>query len=146
MRRLAVNWNRRFEQCFAGAKSASNHGGTQIGAGAHIIGDVYSNESVELRGHITGRLVSSNGQKSGTVLVNAQGCLEGQLEGDAVTILGQVQGTVRSVGVLQLGTDARVQADLGYGDLSIHPGAVVKGALCPAMTPNEPATTHLAQA
>lgn len=146
MRRCAVNWSRRFEQCFAGANGVSSLGGTQIGAGAHIIGEVYSNESVELRGHVTGRLVSSNGLKSGTVLVNAQGCLEGQLEGDAVTILGQVQGTVKSVGVLQLGTDARVQADLGYGDLCIHPGAVVKGALCPAMTPTGVAARHLAQA
>ncbi len=141
-----MDWNRRFEQCFAGANDASTHGGTQIGAGAHIIGEVYSNESVELRGHITGRLVSSNGQKSGTVLVYLQGKLEGQLEGDAVTILGQVQGTVKSVGVVQLGTDARVQADLGYGDLCIHPGAVVKGTLCPTMTPTGLAATHLAQA
>jgi hypothetical protein len=55
-----------------------------------------------------------------------------QLVGDAVTILGRVQGTVRSAGVLQLGADAQVEADLGYGDLYIQPGAVVIGALSPS--------------
>ena len=126
-----MDWNRRFEQVFASGGDASTKGGTLIGAGAHIIGDVISAESVELSGHITGRLVSGNGQKEGSVLVQAKGSLQGHLVGDAVTILGHVQGTVRSAGVLQLGADAQVEADLGYGDLYIQPGAVVKGVLSP---------------
>jgi cytoskeletal protein CcmA (bactofilin family) len=92
---------------------------------------VICSESVELSGQVTGRLVSGNGGKNGTVLIKAKGSLQGQLVGDAVTILGHVQGKVLSEGVLILGTDARVQADLGYGDLYIQPGAVVKGALSP---------------
>jgi cytoskeletal protein CcmA (bactofilin family) len=36
------------------------------------------------------------------------------------------------MGVLQLGADAQVEADLGYGDLYIQPGAVVIGALSPS--------------
>jgi cytoskeletal protein CcmA (bactofilin family) len=75
--------------------------------------------------------VSGNGQKEGSVLVQTKGSLQGHLVGDAVTILGHVQGTVRSAGVLQLGADAQVEADLGYGDLYIQPGAVVIGALSP---------------
>jgi len=134
MRRCAVDWSRRFEQCFENTSDTSSPGCTHIGAGAHIIGEVISSGPVELRGHITGRLESCNGQKNGTVLVNTHGSLHGQLVGDAVTILGKVQGTVRSAGVLQLGADARVQADLGYGDLYIEPGAVIKGALSPVGT------------
>ena len=126
-----MDWNRRFEQVFASGGDASTKGGTLIGAGAHIIGDVISAESVQLSGHITGRLVSGNGQKEGSVLVQAKGSLQGHLVGDAETILGHVQGTVRSAGVLQLGADAQVEADLGYGDLYIQPGAVVKGVLSP---------------
>ena len=145
MRRCAVDWNRRFEQCFANAGDTSSPGRTHIGAGAHIIGEVISSGSVELRGHITGRLVSSNGQKNGTVLVNTQGSFQGQLVGDAVTILGQVQGTVRSAGVLQLGADARGQADLGYGDLYIEPGAVIKGALSPVGTNTLSSSPQLAK-
>ena len=82
-----MDWNRRFEQVFASGGDASTKGGTLIGAGAHIIGDVISAESVELSGHITGRLVSGNGQKEGSVLVQAKGSLQGHLVGDAVTIL-----------------------------------------------------------
>ena len=131
MQRCAMDWSRRFEQVFSSARVASNHAHTQIGAGAHIIGAVICSESVELSGQVTGRLVSGNGGKNGTVLIKAKGSLQGQLVGDAVTILGHVQGSVRSEGVLILGTDSRVQADLGYGNLSIQPGAVVKGALSP---------------
>ena len=141
-----MDWNRRFEQVFASGGDASTKGGTLIGAGAHIIGDVISAESVELSGHITGRLVSGNGQKEGTVLIQAKGSLQGQLVGDAVTILGHVQGTVRSAGVLQLGADAQVEADLGYGDLFIQPGAVVKGALSPVVSPTVTEMPHLAKA
>ena len=141
-----MDWNRRFEQVFASGGDASTKGGTLIGAGAHIIGDVISAESVELSGHITGRLVSGNGQKEGSVLVQAKGSLQGQLVGDAVTILGHVQGTVRSAGVLQLGADAQVEADLGYGDLFIQPGAVVKGALSPVVSPTVTEMPHLAKA
>ena len=141
-----MDWNRRFEQVFASGGDASTKGGTLIGAGAHIIGDVISAESVELSGHITGRLVSGNGQKEGSVLVQAKGSLQGHLVGDAVTILGHVQGTVRSAGVLQLGADAQVEADLGYGDLFIQPGAVVKGALSPVVSPTVTVMPHLAKA
>jgi len=126
-----MDWNRRFEQVFASGGDAMNKGCTQIGAGAHVIGEVISADSVELTGRITGRLVSANGQHTGRVLVKAKGSLKGHLVGDAVTILGHVQGTVRSEGVLQLGADAQVEADLGYGDLYIQPGAVVIGALSP---------------
>ncbi len=141
-----MNWNRRFEQVFASGGDASTKGGTLIGAGAHIIGDVNSAESVELSGHITGRLVSGNGQKEGSVLVQAKGSLQGHLVGDAVTILGHVQGTVRSAGVLQLGADAQVEADLGYGDLYIQPGAVVKGVLSPVTSQTLPSTPNWAKA
>ena len=141
-----MDWSRRFEQVFASGGDASTKGCTLIGAGAHIIGDVISAESVELSGHITGRLVSGNGQKEGTVLIQAKGSLQGQLVGDAVTILGHVQGTVRSAGVLQLGADAQVEADLGYGDLFIQPGAVVKGALSPVVSPTVTEMPHLAKA
>ena len=146
MRRCEMDWNRRFEQCFANASVTSSPGRTHIGAGAHIIGDVISAESVELSGHITGRLVSGNGQKEGSVLVQAKGSLQGHLVGDAVTILGHVQGTVRSAGVLQLGADAQVEADLGYGDLFIQPGAVVKGALSPVVSPTVTEMPHQAKA
>jgi len=141
-----MDWNRRFEQVFASGGDASTKGGTLIGAGAHIIGDVMSAESVELSGHITGRLVSGNGQKEGTVLIQAKGSLQGQLVGDAVTILGHVQGTVRSAGVLQLGADAQVEADLGYGDLYIQPGAVVKGVLSPVTLQTVPVIPNWAKA
>jgi len=141
-----MDWNRRFEQVFASGGDASTKGGTLIGAGAHIIGDVISAESVELSGHITGRLVSGNGQKEGSVLVQAKGSLQGHLVGDAVTILGHVQGTVSSAGVLQLGADAQVSADLGYGDLYIQPGAVVKGVLSPVTPQTVPVMPNWAKA
>lgn len=110
------------------------------------MGDVISAETVELSGHITGRLVSVNGEKKGSVLVKAKGSLQGQLVGDDVTILGRVRGTVRSAGVLRLGADAQVEADLGYGDLFIQPGAVVKGALSPVVSPTVTDLPHLAKA
>ena len=141
-----MDWNRRFEQVFASGGDASTMGCTHIGAGTHIIGDVISAESVELSGHITGRLVSVNGKKNGSVLVKAKGSLQGHLVGDAVTILGHVQGTVRSAGVLQLGADAQVAADLGYGDLYIQPGAVVKGVLSPVTSQTLPSTPNWAKA
>jgi len=141
-----MDWNRRFQQVFASGGDASTKGGTLIGAGAHIIGDVISAESVELSGHITGRLVSGNGQKEGSVLVQAKGSLQGHLVGDAVTILGHVQGTVRSAGVLQLGADAQVAADLGYGDLYIQPGAAVKGVLSPVTSQTVPVMPNWAKA
>jgi len=141
-----MDWNRRFEQVFASSRDASTKGCTLIGAGAHVIGDVISAESVELSGHITGRLVSGNGQKEGSVLVQAKGSLQGHLVGDAVTILGYVQGTVRSAGVLQLGADAQVEADLGYGDLYIQPGAVVKGVLSPVTPQTVPVMPNWAKA
>ena len=131
-----MDWNRRFEQVFSGCSDGAAKGCTQIGVGAHIIGELISSESVELSGRITSRLVSGNGQSNCTLLVKAKGSLQGHLVGDAVTILGHVQGSVRAAGLLQLGADARVQADLGYGDLFIQPGAVVIGALCP-LGPNE---------
>ena len=141
-----MDWSRRFEQVFACGGDAMNQRCTQIGAGAHVIGDVISADSVELNGRITGRLVSANGQQTGRVLVKAKGSLQGHLAGDAVTILGQVQGTVRSMGVLQLGADAQVEADLGYGDLYIQPGAVVKGVLSPITPQTVPMMPNLAKA
>jgi cytoskeletal protein CcmA (bactofilin family) len=141
-----MDWNRRFEQVFSSARVASHHAHTQIGAGAHIIGDVISAEAVELSGRITGRLVSGNVQKNGSVLIKAKGSLQGHVVGDSVTILGHVQGTVRSAGVLQLGADAQVAADLGYGDLYIQPGAVVKGVLSPVTSQTLPSTPNWAKA
>jgi hypothetical protein len=48
--------------------------------------------------------------------------------------------------VLQLGADAQVEADLGYGDLYIQAGAVVKGALSPVVSPTVTEMPHLAKA
>lgn len=95
-------------------------GRSVIAADVRFTGDLVSGGTVEILGEVTGTI------QARTVIIGAEGSVQGAIGGETVDIRGRMQGKIAS-GTLALRGAALVQADCSYLSLTIENGATVEG-------------------
>jgi cytoskeletal protein CcmA (bactofilin family) len=96
----------------------------QIEKGTKIIGDIESHGNIRLDGDMIGNVNSQS-----KVVLGESGNMEGELVAQNAEISGEIKGSVIVSDKLILNATAVVNADVIYGKLEIHDGAVINGAL-----------------
>ncbi len=100
--------------------SAGSGGRSHLGAGSRITGELYFPGTVELPGHVKGRIEAS------AIVIEEAGEVEGELHAASITIKGAFLGKIFG-GRVKLHTSARVNGEIFYESLSIESGAEVEG-------------------
>jgi cytoskeletal protein CcmA (bactofilin family) len=76
------------------------------------------------------------------LVIGAKARVIGKVNAEHVIIVGEVVGPVLCTGLLELQPTARIDGDISYQLLEMHPGAVVEGELRPLkMSGEKPALT-----
>lgn len=105
-----------------------------------IVGDVVSDGSVVIRKSIKGNVNAVNlnvinCHMEGDIAVekhvylNEESTIDGNVEGEDVTVSGRINGNITVKGNLTLDERARVVGDVKVGTLTMARGAVIKGRL-----------------
>jgi cytoskeletal protein CcmA (bactofilin family) len=109
-----------------------------IGEGIVLKGTVEFSDGMRIDGEVVGDLMSRRETPS-MLVVGAKGRVFGRIEADHVIVVGEVIGPVMCTGLLELQPSARIQGDISYQLLEMHPGAVVDGELKPLKSGEKPA-------
>lgn len=102
------------------SQRSSTAGRSVIAADVRFTGDLVSGGTVEILGAVTGTI------QARTVVIGAEGSVQGAIGAETVDIRGRMQGKIAS-GMLALRAAAIVQADCSYVALTIENGASVEG-------------------
>ena len=100
---------------------------TLIGAGAHFVGDLSSEEDVVIQGRLEGKIVVG-----GNVRVEAGGEVEGDIEARGVLVAGNVQGEIRAAERAELAPTAVVEGGVQAPKIVIAEGARLTGSVAMA--------------
>lgn len=114
---------------------------TLIGEGVVLKGNIDFADGMRIDGEVQGDLMAM--RDSPTMLViGAKARVIGKVNAEHVIIVGEVVGPVLCTGLLELQPTARIDGDISYQLLEMHPGAVVEGELRPLkMSGEKPALT-----
>ena len=91
-----------------------------IGEGLRLVGDLRTEESLQVDGEIEGDVQCSS------LVLSEHGRISGSVMAGDVDVLGHVQGAISGQRV-RLRTSARVEADIQYETLLIEQGAAFEG-------------------
>ncbi|NVK85232.1 MAG: polymer-forming cytoskeletal protein [Cytophagia bacterium] len=95
---------------------------TQIRSGCMISGNMKSEHSIRVDGHVTGDLISVE-----RIIIGAHGEIGGNLSGADITIEGYVNGDVLSNGHLHIAQAGRVYGKIFAKQISVENGAEMNG-------------------
>lgn len=95
---------------------------TQIKKGSIIQGNIKSQQSIRVDGHVTGDLISEE-----RIIVGEGGHIGGNLMGSDITVDGFVNGDVLSKGSLSISGNAKIFGKIYSKDLAIERGAELNG-------------------
>lgn len=99
--------------------STSPRGGrSHFAAGAKLTGDLTVPGSMELLGHVDGKITADS------IVIEASGSAVGELHADSVTVKGSFEGNINGRDVRLL-SGAKVSGKIIYQTLSIESGAEV---------------------
>ncbi len=88
----------------------------------HVIGKIFSTGDIQIEGRLDGDL------RSHAVTIGEKAIVAGEVAGDTVTVLGQVDGTIRARQVYLCAT-SKVTGDVFNEALAIETGAQLNGAV-----------------
>jgi cytoskeletal protein CcmA (bactofilin family) len=108
-----------------------------IGEGVLLKGSVDFTDGMRVDGEVIGDLMSVKDAPS-LLVVGAKGRVSGRIHAEHVIVVGEVLGPVMCNGLLELQPTARIQGDIAYELLEMHPGAVVHGELKPLRSGDKP--------
>jgi cytoskeletal protein CcmA (bactofilin family) len=111
-----------------------------IGEGIVLKGTIDFSDGMRVDGEVHGDLMAARDTPS-LLVVGAKARVIGKVNADHVIIVGEVIGPVMCTGLLELQPTARIQGDVSYQLLEMHPGAVIDGELKPLKMPERPALT-----
>lgn len=97
---------------------------TLIGAGCELAGDFTAKDSARIDGKVDG-----NVSVSGSLLVGAGGCINGNVSAVSVLIGGEVIGNVEAVEKAELTATAKVIGDITTKVIVIDENAVLQGKI-----------------
>ena len=111
-----------------------------IGAKTRIEGEVFFVGVLRLEGTICGN-VRARLEQPGTLIVSAQGLIDGEVAGPHLVVNGIINGQVTGFETLELRSSARVSGDVYYKLRAVRQGAIVEGRLakCAAGDPKQAA-------
>lgn len=101
-----------------------------IGEGIVLKGTIDFSDGMRVDGEVQGDLMGLRDAPS-LLVIGAKARVVGKVNADHVIIVGEVIGPVMCTGLLELQPTARIQGDISYQLLEMHPGAVVDGELKP---------------
>jgi cytoskeletal protein CcmA (bactofilin family) len=99
-----------------------------IGVGTRIEGQIHFTGGLRIDGEVVGSVLSDPAGTS-TLVVSDQACIEGAVSVSHMIINGTVKGPVKVGASIEMHSKARIEGDLEYCLIEMHPGAVVEGRL-----------------
>jgi cytoskeletal protein CcmA (bactofilin family) len=104
------------------------HHPTVIGKSAVIVGNLVSQDQVQLNGHVVGN-IDVNGSPHAQLSVMRQGHVEGDINARQASVNGVVNGNIASNGRVELHAGADVKGNISYATMAIEHGAKLYGIM-----------------
>lgn len=104
---------------------------TIIGEGLKVVGNITTDSSVEICGHLTGEVQCKS------LIISRKACLEGAVTAERVTVDGRVEGPINAA-LVMLKSRAHVVGDIHHQSLSVKKGAYFEGRSVQAGKQKEP--------
>ena len=102
--------------------ATTTNASSMIGTGTTITGDLESNGDIRIDGTLIGNL-----RGKAKIIIGADGCVQGNIEGLQADIMGHVTGTIKVQELLCLHGKTEVKGDIYAGKLQIEPTAIFNG-------------------
>jgi cytoskeletal protein CcmA (bactofilin family) len=98
-------------------------GAAWIGASLVIKGDLISSEDITIAGRIEGDVTV----KGHTLTIASRASVRGNIVARAVAIQGEVIGTIKSEGKIEVGETATIEGDIEAQRMVVTEGATLRG-------------------
>lgn len=110
-----------------------------IGEGVKVMGNIHFDEGLRIDGEVQGDVLATEGLS--ILVISERARVHGRVSASHVIINGEVCGPVHSEELLELQPKARIEGDVRYQTLEMHPGAQVEGLLKPLKSVEKPTLT-----
>jgi len=107
---------------------ASSAEQTIIGQSAVVLGNIVSQDLVQLKGHVVGN-IDVNGSPQAQLSVLSKGHVEGDINAQQAVVNGVVNGNIESTGRIELHAGADVKGNISYATVAIEHGAKLYGMM-----------------
>ena len=101
---------------------------TIIGQSAVVVGNIVSQDLVQLKGHVVGN-IDVNGSPNAQLSVLSQAHVEGHINAQKAVVNGVVNGNIESTGRVELHAGADVKGNISYATMAIEHGAKLYGMM-----------------
>jgi cytoskeletal protein CcmA (bactofilin family) len=101
---------------------------TIIGQSAVVVGNIVSQNLVQLKGHVVGN-IDVNGSPSAQLSVFSQAHVDGDISAQQAVVNGVVNGNIESTGRVELHSGADVKGNISYTTMAIEHGAKLYGMM-----------------
>lgn len=101
---------------------------TVIGQSAVVVGNIVSQDLVQLKGHVVGN-IDVNGSPNAQLSVLSQAHVEGDINAQKAVVNGVVNGNIESTGRVELHAGADVKGNISYATMAIEHGAKLYGMM-----------------
>ena len=101
---------------------------TVIGASAVVMGNIVSQDMVQLKGHVVGN-IDVNGSPNAQLSVLSRAHVEGDISAQKAVVDGVVTGNIASTGRVELHSGAEVKGNISYATMAIEHGAKLYGMM-----------------
>jgi cytoskeletal protein CcmA (bactofilin family) len=104
---------------------------TVIGQSAVVVGNIVSQDQVQLKGHVVGN-IDVNGSPNAQLSVLSKAHVEGDISAQQAVVDGVVTGNIASTGRVELHAGAQVKGNISYSTMAIEHGAQLYGMMSKA--------------
>lgn len=101
---------------------------TIIGQSAVVLGNIVSQDLVQLKGHVVGN-IDVNGSPQAQLSVLSKAHVEGDINAQQAVVNGVVNGNIESTGRIELHAGADVKGNISYATVAIEHGAKLYGLM-----------------
>ena len=109
---------------------------TVIGESAVVMGNIVSQDMVQLKGHVVGN-IDVNGSPTAQLSVLSRAHVEGDISAQKAVVNGVVTGNIASTGRVELHSGAEVKGNISYATMAIEHGAKLYGMMTSTETYKE---------
>ena len=101
---------------------------TVIGESAVVMGNIVSQDMVQLKGHVVGN-IDVNGSPNAQLSVLSRAHVEGDISAQKAVVDGVVTGNIASTGRVELHSGAEVKGNISYATMAMEHGAKLYGMM-----------------
>jgi cytoskeletal protein CcmA (bactofilin family) len=113
---------------FGQSEKAASNEKTIIGQSAVVVGNIVSQDLVQLKGHVVGN-IDVNGSPNAQLSVLSHAHVEGDINAQQAVVNGVVTGNIESTGRVELHAGADVKGNISYATMAIEHGAKLYGMM-----------------